>query len=413
MDYQAFISERSKARKPSAIRALSPYLHQKDMISLGAGQPNPSTFPFAGMSITLKSGETLSIDSELFSRSLSYDLTPGLPHLNNWLCELQRREHKPPVDFDLSIGCGSQDLLTKAFEMLLNDGDAILVENPSYTGCLSFLKTLRCDLVAVATDAYGIVPDSLDALLSNWPQDSPQPRPRVLYTIPSGGNPTGATATLERKQAVYAICQRFNVLIIEDDAYYYLQFQSPRIPSYLSLDQDGRVLRCDSMSKILSAGLRLGWITGPAPLLERINMHTMVTNLQPSGIPQVMAYQLLSQWTHQGFFEHVEHVAQFYREKRDDFVDCLDRHLKGRAEWVVPQAGMFVWLKLVGIRDSYDLVMTKAVKENVLAIPGVAFLPEGTQSEYVRVSYSNVSKSNMDEALARLARVVDQEVSKQ
>ncbi|KAI8327384.1 pyridoxal phosphate-dependent transferase [Blakeslea trispora] len=416
MDCQSFISERSKARKPSAIRALSPYLHQKDMISLGAGQPNPSTFPFAGMSITLKSGETLSIDPELFSRSLSYDLTPGLPHLNNWLRELQVKEHKPPVDFDLSIGCGSQDLLTKAFEMLLNDGDAIIVEDPSYTGCLSFLKTLNCDLASVATDADGIVPESLEQLLSNWPKSSiqgkkNQPRPRVLYTIPSGGNPTGATATFERKQAVYEICKRYDVLIIEDDAYYYLQFQSPRIPSYLSMDQDGRVLRCDSMSKILSAGLRLGWITGPAALLERINMHTMVTNLQPSGLPQVMAYQLLSQWTHQGFYEHVDRVAQFYREKRDDFVECLDRHMKGRAEWVVPQAGMFVWLRLFGVADTYDLVMTRAVKENVLAIPGVAFLPYGDKSEYVRVSYSNVSKSNMDEALKRLARVVDQEVA--
>ncbi|KAG2202225.1 hypothetical protein INT47_002144 [Mucor saturninus] len=415
MDYQRFISERSKARKPSAIRAISPYLHQKGMISLGAGQPNPSTFPFAGMTITLKTGEKIEIDDELFSRSLSYDLTPGLPHLNDWLRELQNIEHKPPVDFDLSIGSGSQDLLTKAFDMLMNDGDSMLIENPTYTGCLSFLKTLQCDLADVATDAYGIVPEALENMLANWPETNPsgkkdQPRPRCLYTIPSGGNPTGATATLERKQAVYNICHKYDVLIIEDDAYYYLQYGSERIPSYLSLDLDGRVLRCDSMSKILSAGLRIGWITGPKVLLDRINMHTMVTNLQPSGVPQVMAYQLLNKWGHAGFFDHVDEVASFYRQKRDEFVECLDRRMKGRAEWVVPNAGMFVWLRLLGgITDSYDLVMTKALKENVLAIPGVAFMPQGGKTEYVRVSFSNVSKDNMDEALRRLASVVDQE----
>ncbi|KAF1804572.1 pyridoxal phosphate-dependent transferase [Mucor lusitanicus] len=417
MDYQRFISQRSKARKPSAIRAISPYLHQKDMISLGAGQPNSGTFPFAGMTITLKTGETLDIDDQLFNRSLSYDLTPGLPHLNDWLRELQNIEHKPPVDFDLSIGVGSQDLLTKAFDMLIDDGDSILIENPSYTGCLSFLRTLKCDLADVATDGYGIIPEELEKMLANWPESNPsgkkdQPRPRCLYTIPTGGNPTGSTATLERKQAVYEICSRYDVLILEDDAYYYLQFAKDRVPSYLSIDKDGRVLRCDSMSKILSAGLRIGWITGPKPLLERINMHTMVTNLQPSGLPQVMAYQLLDHWGHSGFFKHVDQVADFYRQKRDEFVECLNNRMKGRAEWVVPNAGMFVWLRLLGgIEDSYDLVMKKALKENVLAIPGVAFMPDETKTEYIRVSYSNVSKEDMDEALRRLANVVDKEAA--
>ncbi len=299
--------------------------------------------------------------------------------------------------------------------MMLNDGDSLLIENPSYTGCLSFLKTLQCDLADVETDAYGIIPESLESMLANWPESNPsgkkdQPRPRCLYTIPSGGNPTGATATLERKQAVYEICHKYNILILEDDAYYYLQFEEKRIPSYLSLDVDGRVLRCDSMSKILSAGLRIGWITGPKPLLDRINIHTMVTNLQPSGIPQVMAYQLLENWGHDGFFKHVDEVAAFYRQKRDEFVECLNRRMVGYAEWVVPNAGMFVWLRLLGgITDSNELIMTRALKENVLAIPGVAFMPHGEKTPYVRVSYSNVSKENMDEALRRLAVVVGQE----
>ncbi|GAN07706.1 kynurenine/alpha-aminoadipate aminotransferase, mitochondrial-like isoform X2 [Mucor ambiguus] len=407
MDYQRFISQRSKARKPSAIRAISPYLHQKDMISLGAGQPNSGTFPFAGMSITLKTGETLDIDAQLFNRSLSYDLTPGLPNLNDWLRELQNIEHKPPVDFDLSIGVGSQDLLTKAS----------CAEDVKWTRNRVFTLTLKCDLADVATDGYGIIPEELEKMLANWPESNPsgkkdQPRPRCLYTIPTGGNPTGSTATLERKQAVYKICSKYDVLILEDDAYYYLQFAKDRIPSYLSIDKDGRVLRCDSMSKILSAGLRIGWITGPKPLLERINMHTMVTNLQPSGLPQVMAYQLLDHWGHSGFFKHVDQVADFYCQKRDEFVECLNNRMKGRAEWVVPNAGMFVWLRLLGgIEDSYDLVMKKALKENVLAIPGVAFMPHETKTEYIRVSYSNVSKENMDEALRRLANVVDKEAA--
>ncbi|KAI8975669.1 pyridoxal phosphate-dependent transferase [Mycotypha africana] len=415
MDYSKFLSERSKLRQPSATRALAPFLHQKDLISLGVGQPNPDTFPYASMSVTLKTGETLNIDEQLFSRALSYDNTQGLPHLNEWLCQLQKIEHNPPVDFTLSIGTGSQDLLTKTFEMLLNEGDPILIESPSYTGCLSFLKTLNCNFVDVMTDAYGIIPEQLEKILEAWPESDPsgrqnQPKPRCLYTIPSGGNPTGATSTIERKRAIYDICHKHDIIIIEDDAYYYLQFTVERVPSYLSMDVDGRVVRCDSMSKILSSGLRLGWVTGPKPLIERINLHTMGTNLQPSGIPQVMAYQLLAHWGHEGFFHHVKNVAAFYRQKRDDFVECLDRHMKGRATWAVPSAGMFFWVRLLGgINDSEDLIMNKALKQKVLGLPGVKFMPHESKTEYIRLSYSNVSKENMDEALRRLALVIDQE----
>ncbi|RCH85795.1 hypothetical protein CU098_003180 [Rhizopus stolonifer] len=367
------------------------------------------------MSITLKTGETIQIDDALFSRALSYDMTAGQPRLNEWLCELQRLEHKPPVDFDLTIGAGSQDLLVKALEMMINPGEALLVENPTYTGALSFLDTIDCTLADVATDEFGIVPESLETMLANWPESNPngrkdQARPHCLYTIPSGGNPTGVTATLERKQAVYNICSKYDIMILEDDPYYYLQFDKQRTPSYLSLDVDGRVLRCDSMSKILSSGLRIGWATGPKVLIERINMHTMVTNLQPSGVPQAMIYGLLEKWGYEGFFDHVSRVSDFYREKRDQFCECLERRMKGRAEWAIPTAGMFVWLKLLGgITDSYDLVMNKVLKENVLAIPGLAFMPQKNKNCYVRVSFSNVSKEEMDEALRRLAVVIDAE----
>lgn len=301
--------------------------------------------------------------------------------------------------------------------MLISDGDSLLVEDPTYTGILCFLETVQCDLASVKTDALGIDPESLEHILANWPESNPsgkkdQPRPHCLYTVPSGGNPTGVSATLERKKAIYKICQKYDVIIVEDDAYYYLQFEQERTPSYLSMDVDGRVLRCDSMSKILSSGLRIGWATGPKYFIERMNMHSMVTNLQPSGIPQVMTYSLLEKWGHKGFFEHVDRVADFYREKRDQFLECLDRRMKGRAEWVIPNAGMFVWLRLLGgITDSYDLIMTKALKENVLAIPGVAFRPNKGADSYIRVSYSNITKENMDEALRRLAGVIDKEAA--
>lgn len=413
MDASKHISEKSKRRDPSAIRAIMPYTHDKEILSLGAGQPNPATFPFASMSVTLKTGETIEMDDELFSKSLSYDLTGGERSLNAWLRELQVVEHHPPYDFHVAVGSGSQDLLTKALEMAISEGDTVLVEDPTYTGILSFLETQECDLATVKTDALGAIPDSLESVLSNWPTEEGSPRrPHCFYTVPSGGNPTGVSCSLERKKAIYAICSKYDILIIEDDPYYYLQFGEKRIPSYLSIDTEARVLRCDSMSKILSAGIRIGWASGPPALIDRINMHTMVTNLQPSGMPQLVTYSLLMKWGHKGFLEHADRVADFYREKRDEFVECLDRRMKGRAEWSVPDSGMFVWLRLLGgINDSYDLIMTKAIKKKVLAIPGVAFMPHRDKNPYVRVSFSNITKQNMDEALRRLAEVVDDEAA--
>ncbi|KAG0165519.1 hypothetical protein DFQ28_008624 [Apophysomyces sp. BC1034] len=390
------------------VRTLMGCMNRKDIISLSAGQPNSETFPFESMTLKLKNGDSITVDPELFKRALSYDLTSGLPPFNHWLRKLQIIEHAPPVDFDLTVGVGSQDLITKALEMLINPGEALLVEDPTYTGVLSFLKTQPCDLVPVATDADGLVPESLEKILAGWSSPNGQPRPRVIYTVPSGGNPTGATVPYDRKKKIYDICHRYDVLILEDDAYYYLQFGS-RVKSYLSLDVDGRVLRCDSMSKILSSGLRLGWATGPKELIDRINVHTMTTNLQAAGVPQLMAFELLDRWGHKGFFEHVDGVAAFYKQKRDEFVECLERRMKGRAEWSVPNAGMFVWLRLLGgITDTYDLVMHKAIEKDVVAVPGVAFMPLGNKTPYLRVSYSNVSKEEMDEGLRRLAEVVDE-----
>ncbi|ORX61546.1 PLP-dependent transferase, partial [Hesseltinella vesiculosa] len=408
MDYSKFISQESKNRNPSAIRALLPYLNKPGMISLGAGSPNPETFPYASMQLTLKNGDIIHVDAADFQKCLNYDLTSGFSPLNQWIRGLQQQEHKPHVEYSVSLGVGSQDLITKALQMVIEPGTPILVENPTYTGILSFLKSQPCELIGVNTDGSGLVPEHLDQVLANWPED--RPMPPALYTVPVGGNPTGASSTLERKKQVYAICHKYDILIFEDDPYYYLQFQPYRTPSYLSMDSDGRVLRFDSLSKILSAGLRLGVVTGPKALVDRIDLHTMSTNLQPSGVSQLMAYELLNKWGYEGFLDHVKTVASFYEGKAKVFLECLKRHLTGIAEWTEPDSGMFCWLRLVGVTDAEKLILEKAIAKNVLAVPGAAFLPNDGPSPFVRLSYSNVTTENMDEAIRRLAEVIKEEI---
>ena len=157
------------------------------------------------------------------------------------------------------------------------------------------------------------------------------------------------TASFERRLEVLKLARQYNILIIEDDPYYYLYFGSrPRPPSYFALDAweggpAGHVLRFDSFSKILSAGIRIGAVTGPQPLLNAIDMHTATANLQVSSLTQAITYTLMSSWGYDGFHKHTENVSDLYRAKRDVFENAMKRHLEGLADWDSPEAGMFFW----------------------------------------------------------------------
>ncbi|KAI8619541.1 pyridoxal phosphate-dependent transferase [Chytriomyces sp. MP71] len=409
-DYTSFFTERSARRQPSAIRSLAPLMALPGMISLGGGNPHPSTFPFVGMSFTLRNGEVITVSEEDAALGLQYSPTNGLPGLVSWLKDLQTTEHKPPcgADFDICVGNGSQDVLTKAFDMLLDGNSTLLCEAPAYVGSLAFLRPIGCKFAEIPSDSDGLNPDALEATLSSW-SETQGPRPRVLYSVPIGGNPTGCSTTLARKKHIYEIACKYDILILEDDPYYYLQFADTRTPSYFSMDTQQRVLRFDSFSKILSAGVRVGWVTGPKPLVERIVLHSQASILHASGMSQLMVMKLLQKWGIQGFLEHTVGVSQFYKEKGAFFLECASRHLKGLAEWVEPNAGMFVWIKLNGIRDSSSLIKTKAMEKKVLMVPGFEFFPNPRETPYVRASFSTATKEQIEEACVRLAELIREE----
>jgi kynurenine/2-aminoadipate aminotransferase len=167
--------------------------------------------------------------------------------------------------------------LAKAIDLLVDEGDPVLVEDPTYSGALSVFRPYNCKIVGIKTDQDGLVPDALQAVLKNW--RAGQPRPRVLYTIPTGQNPSGTTLPNARRKAVYEIAAEHDLMIIEDDPYWNLRFDGERdLHSLWSLDTEGRVLRLDSFSKIVSSGFRLGWVTGPKTLVERIQLDQQVTS---------------------------------------------------------------------------------------------------------------------------------------
>mmetsp|Transcript_20822 Transcript_20822/g.58684 ORF Transcript_20822/g.58684 Transcript_20822/m.58684 type:complete len:475 (-) Transcript_20822:135-1559(-) len=434
--HEALLTPTSLRRRPSAIRALQPLLAEPGMISLGGGMPNPSTFPVADIHLTLRTGEVLQLGERATAQALQYSPTAGSPELIRHLVELQMKEHRPPAataqDLRVLVTTGSQDALSKSFEMLLSPQDTLLMEWPSYSGALAFLEPLGCHLATTKTDGEGIIPEDMADLLANWQHSAAgragAPKPRVLYTIPVGSNPTGASLSVERKAAIYSIARQHGMIILEDDPYYYLQFNESarRTPSFLSMDTAGCVLRFDSFSKLMSSGLRLGFATGPSQLIERLELHQQATSLHTSGVSQAIATALFDHWQQQSsggdrwerFEEHVAAVVGLYRAQRDAALASAERHLTGLAQWHAPSAGMFLWLRLLGVEDSSRLVKEEAVREKVILVPGGAFAAHASPSAaeachgdrpvspYVRASFSTSSPEQMDEAMARLARVL-------
>jgi kynurenine/2-aminoadipate aminotransferase len=417
--YARFLTRRSQLRQPSAIRALQPLLRRPGVISLGGGMPNPSTFPLEGLSLRVRGGAEVSLSASEATAALQYSDTNGLPRLVQQLSELSRHFHgsaaAQAAEQSILVTTGSQDALTKAFEMVLEEEDALLLEEFTYSGSLAFLKPWGCRLVPVPTDAHGIVPSALRARLDAWDPCIDGRKPKVLYTIPTGSNPTGASLDLARRRELYAVCHAHDLLVLEDNPYFHLQLSEPWLPSLHSMDEDGRVLRFDSLSKVLSSGLRLGMVAGPKELVDRLVLHMQATSLHTSGVSQALTARLFDHWatTHEGglcsaFEAHTRDIQAFYRAQRDAFSRLAHQHLAGLAEWRAPDAGMFFWIKILGVEGSARFAQRLIEEQGVLVVAGLHFSPSGTDNPYVRCSFSTASEQQMDDALARMAVLLRQ-----
>ncbi|KAK7909916.1 hypothetical protein WMY93_014600 [Mugilogobius chulae] len=414
MNYARFLTAVSAARKPSPIRILTE-LQQRSppsLISLAGGAPNPNTFPFLTASIQVRNGPTVNFDETSMKRALQYSASNGIPELLTWMKDLQKSLHNPPnPQTEMCVTTGSQEGLCKVFEMLVNPGDNVLLDAPTYSGTLAALQPLGCNLINISSDEHGMDPEALRQVLSRWcPSDVHKPNscvPKVLYTIPNGGNPTGASMTEQRKRDVYELARQYDMLIIEDDPYYFLQFDKPWAATFLSMDVDGRVIRTDSFSKILSSGLRLGFVTGPKPLVDRVVLHVQASTMHTCTFAQLMVSQLLHSWGEQGFLQHIEGVIEFYRKQRNAMISSADKWLKDVAEWHVPKAGMFLWIKLKGITDTQQLIREKALEKEVLMVPGGVFMINSSEPcPYVRAAFSLSSPEQIDEAFRRLSLLI-------
>lgn len=376
-----FFSTESQSRSVCVLKQAAGYLKKEGIISLGGGLPSSEYFPFAEVSLRVpmppdfseESMRTITIGkhdardgiSEYdLSIALNYNQATGSTQMIRFLTEHVELVFNPPyADWLVCQSIGSTGSIEQAIRLLCDRarGDAVVTEEYTYPSALQTIAPQGIRVFGVRMDGEGMIPGELDEMLGAWDADARGCRkPHVLYTVPSGQNPTGATQGLARRQALYAVCQRHNVFILEDDPYYFLQMepfqtskdQSPSlgeylsslVPSYLSLDTDGRVMRMDSFSKVLTPGARIGWITASRQVVQNFLRHAEVCNQGPGGVSQILLWKLLDEtWGHEGYVAWLRNLRTSYTRRRDALLTACDEVLpRDIVTWTPPAAGMFV-----------------------------------------------------------------------
>lgn len=296
--------------------------------------------------------------------AFNYGQGSGSAQLLRWITEHTEMVHRPPyLDWACTMTVGSTSALDVTLRLLTQPGEYIISEEYAFATAVETAAPMGVKVAGVAMDEQGLLPSALDELLTHWDEKKRgAARPKILYTVPSGQNPTGATQGVERRQEIYKVCQKHDLYIIEDEPYYFLQmpayspnqtepsslshneFLKGLIPSLLSMDVDGRVMRMDSFSKVMAPGSRIGWITASEQIVERYKLHAELSTQGPSGISQLVLYKLLDEhWGHGGYLDWLAHIRRSYTKRRNILLAACERHLpRDIVSWNPPRAGMFV-----------------------------------------------------------------------
>ncbi|XP_018053461.1 PREDICTED: kynurenine/alpha-aminoadipate aminotransferase, mitochondrial-like isoform X2 [Atta colombica] len=330
MDYTKFFSKITSRRKTNLIRDLTHlYMIRQNGVNLAGGMPNTSTYPINNISMTYKYDVPVELNKQETSAVLQYGSSQGYaPLLEKWK-EFQKTWHSPKRnDWDVAFTCGTMDGCEKIFQMLINENDPVMLQVPTYTGIIGALAPLSPDVIEINQDADGIIPEEISKKCEERLKDG-RPMPKLLYINPTGTNPTGAVISEIRRRKVYELAQKYNFLIIEDDPYCFIHFLNKQPMSFFSLDTDGRVIRMDSFSKIISAGFRVGAITAHKDIINRLVIHIASSILHASCLSQMFLYKLFENWRQQEFEQHFKEIQKFYRERRDMMLTIIEKHLTG------------------------------------------------------------------------------------
>ena len=393
-------SERMLTLKPSVIREILKSV-TPDMIAFAAGNPSTETFPIDEMG---EIANSLFADKSRIAGILQYGVSEGYQPLRELCFSRMRGKYQTGGDQDeLIITSGGQqaiDLLTKA---MVDPGDTVIVEGPSFIGSLNTFRTYQANLVAVPMQSDGMDLDALEHCLKT------EKNVKFIYIISTFQNPSGYTTSLEKRRAILALAQKYDVLILEDNPYFELRYEGEYVPNIKSLDTEGRVVFAGSYSKILSAGIRLGYAIGHRDLIAKLVIGKQATDVHTNLFFQVVAAEYMSRYD---LDAHIEKARGIYREKRDLMLRCLEQKLPQDVTFSRPQGGLFVWMELPEGSDGKALAAL-TVEQKVSIVPGNCFMVDDEKvNRGVRLNYSRPSKEQIERGTDILAECVRQYLGK-
>jgi 2-aminoadipate transaminase len=382
-------ASRMKHVKPSAIRELLRFGADPSIISFGGGYPDATLFPLDEL-------------DAVFSRSilehghdtLQYTVSNGPPHLRAQIASRMAKEGVSCTEDNVLILQGGQQGLDLVAKLLVDKGDVIITEDPTFLGGLIAFNPCEPTYACVGMDDEGMDTDALERVLTT------NPGTKFIYTIPDFQNPTGVTMSLRRRQHLVELANRFDVIVLEDSPYRETRFEGTSPPTIKSLDTEGRVIYLGSFSKILAPGLRLGWAVASVDIIEQLGLLKLAADTQCSTLNMAAVSLYLDSYD---IDSHISTIRQVYLRKKELMLDTIRAHFPDEVSFTDPQGGLFTWLTLPEAFDTEVFMRDHALPEAKVAyVPGATFFPVSAEPNHARVSYSTQPDERIVEGISRL-----------
>ena len=393
MEYN--FSKKLAELKPSAIREIFKSLSDPTIISFAAGNPSPESFPVKDLA---------RLSAEIFetqaSVALQYGITEGYTPLREAITQRQKARFGDSMvkDTDTTlVVTGGQQGLELSCKAFCNEGDAIICENPSFIGALNAFRSNGVQTIGVDMEEDGICLEKLEQTLKNTKNA------KLLYLIPTFQNPSGTCMSLEKRLAVLELAKKYGIVILEDNPYGELRFAGKDIPTIKSLDTEGLVIYCSSFSKILSAGMRIGFIIAPNEIASKMVVAKQVEDVHTNLFFQMLCHKYI---TTCDLDAHIAKINELYRRKCNLMLESIDKYIpKDKVTFTRPEGGLFIWGTVNGCTDA-SFVVKKAIEKKVAVVPGTAFnCDTEAPSPSFRLNYSTPSDEQIVEGVRRLGEV--------
>jgi 2-aminoadipate transaminase len=395
LQMERYYAERVGEMRGSDIRDAFKLTEEPGIISFAGGFPAPESFPIPLIEKLLQG-----LFREDYS-GLQYGPTEGLEELRRQIAIQMEADVVPCAADNILITNGSQQALDLLCKVLLDPGDYVLVEQPGYIGGLNAIGNYQGRKIGIPMDEEGLRIDIMTNRLKEMA--SKGQHPKFIYTVPNFQNPTGVTLSTARRQGLLQLAREYDFLILEDNPYGLISFGQDAVPHIKTLDDEGRVIYLGSFSKILTPGVRVGWIVANESFIRQLTIAKQGTDLCSSSL----GMKLVLDSVLSGKLEsHIASLRILYRRRRDAMLQALSRYMPPEVNWTRPQGGFFIWLRLPSYIDTKAMLPFAVTEEKVAYVSGIGFHVDGSGSNTIRLAYSEASEAEIEEGISRLARVI-------